>query len=465
MNDRTIGALETADQRSQLHPFTSIVRHLETGPNIITHGKGIHIFDQRGNSFIDAFAGLYCVNIGYGREEMAAAIYEQSKTLAYYHSYASYANEPSIVLAERILRDAPRGMSKVFYGLSGSDANETNVKLTWHYNNLLKRPRKKKIISRKRGYHGSTVLAGSLTGLPMYHASFDLPIQGILHTETPHFYWYAEQGESELEFSERLAQELDRLIEHEGPETVAAFIAEPVMGTGGLIPAPEGYFEKIQRVLKKQDVLFICDEVICGFGRTGFPFGASAYGIEPDFMTLAKGLTSGYLPLSASVISNRVWQVFLEASPSFGPFTHGYTYTGHPTCAAAGVANLAIVDRERLMENAASTGAYLLTELNKAFADSAIVGEVRGIGLLAAIELVADRQRKQRFDPALKVAARVAQRTAEEGVIIRAMPHSDALGFAPPLTIQPDEVDEVVQRVKKGFDRAVDELTREGALR
>lgn len=434
------------------------------GPRIITHGEGIRVFDQHGKAFIDAFAGLYCVNIGYGREEMAQAIYEQAKRLAYYHSYASYANEPSIVLAEKILRDAPAGMSKVFFGLSGSDANESNVKIAWLYNNLLGRPRKKKLIARKRGYHGSTVLAGSLTGLLLYHTGFDLPIAGILHTETPHYYWNARPGESELEFSRRLALELDRLIEREGPETVAAFIAEPVMGTGGLIPPPEGYFEEIQKVLARHDVLFICDEVVCGFGRTGHAFGALAYGIKPDLITLAKGMTSGYLPLSAAVISERVWNVLLEASPEFGPFTHGYTYTAHPTCAAAGVANLRIVERERLGENAAKTGAYLLAELRRTFADHPLVGEVRGAGLLAAVEMVADRERKRPFDPSAKVAARVAQRAAEEGVIIRAMPHSDTLGFAPPLIIRPEDVDDVVARVKKGFERAVDELTRERVL-
>jgi L-2,4-diaminobutyrate transaminase len=355
-------------------------------------------------------------------------------------------------------------MSKVFFGLSGSDANESNVKIAWYYNNLLGRPRKKKLIARKRGYHGSTVLAGSLTGLPLYHMGFDLPIAGILHTETPHYYWNARLGESELDFSRRLALELDGLIEREGPETVAAFIAEPVMGTGGLIPPPKGYFEEIQKVLAKHDVLFICDEVVCGFGRIGHAFGALAYGIKPDLITLAKGITSGYLPLSATVISERVWNVLLEASPAFGPFTHGYTYTAHPTCAAAGVANLRIVEREHLAENAATTGAYLLAELRETFADHPLVGEVRGAGLLAAVEMVADRERKRPFDPGAKVAARVAQRAAEEGVIIRAMPHSDTLGFAPPLIIRPEDVDDVVTRVKKGFDRAVDELTRERVL-
>jgi L-2,4-diaminobutyrate transaminase len=464
MTQRDFAALTAADQHSQLHPFTSIAEHLKHGPHIITHGKGIYIFDQYGKSFIDAFAGLYCVNIGYGRDEVAEAIGEQAKTLAYYHSYASHANEPSIILSEMILRNAPAGMSKVFYGLSGSDANDTNVKLVWHYNNLMGRPKKKKIISRIRGYHGSTVMAGSLTGLPLYHSGFDLPIPGVLFTDTPHFYWGAQEGESELEFSKRLADKLDHMIEQEGPETVAAFIAEPVMGTGGLIPPPQGYFEQVQRVLKKHDVLFICDEVVCGFGRIGSWFGALAYDIEPDFMTLAKGMTSAYLPLSASVISERVWRVLLEASPKFGTFAHGYTYTAHPTCAAAGVANLNIVERERLADNAASTGCYLLSELTKAFADHPLVGEVRGRGLLAGVELVADRTRKLPLDSGAKVAARIAQRAAEEGVIIRAMPHSDTLGFAPPLIIQPEEVDEVIKRVMKGFNRAIHELTREGAI-
>jgi L-2,4-diaminobutyrate transaminase len=457
-------ALEAADRQAQLHPFTSIVGHLKSGPRIITRGEGIRIFDQHGKALIDAFAGLYCVNIGYGREEVAHAIYEQAKVLPYYHSYASYANEPSITLAELILADAPSGMSKVFFGLSGSDANESNVKIAWHYNNLLGRHTKKKIIARKRGYHGSTVLAGSLTGLAMYQVGFDLPLDGVLHTSTPHFYWGGEPGETECDFSRRLALELAQLIEREGPDTVAAFIAEPVMGTGGLIPPPENYFDEIQKVLRRHDVLFICDEVVCGFGRIGHPFGANAYSIQPDLMTLAKGLTSGYLPLSASVISQRVWQVLLDASPNFGPFTHGYTYTAHPTCASAGVANLRIVKRERLTENAASVGAYLLDRLHTTFGSHPLVGEVRGAGLLAAVELVADRQHKRPFRANAKIAARVAQHAAEEGVIVRAMPHSETVGFAPPLVVTRDDVDEIVTRVKRGFDRAIDELTREGAL-
>lgn len=464
-NQPDFDRLGVLDRRSHLHPFTSIGAHLITGPHIITRGEGIRIFDQHGTALIDAFAGLYCVNVGYGRDEVARAIGDQARKLAYYHSYASYANEPSILLAERVLAQAPQGMSKVFFGLSGSDANESNVKLVWHYNNLLGRPRKKKIIARRRGYHGSTIFAGSLTRLPMYHAGFDLPVGGILETGTPHHYWHAFRGESEHEFSRRLALELGTLIEREDPDTVAAFIAEPVMGTGGLIPPPEGYFEEIQKVLTRHDVLFICDEVVCGFGRIGQAFGALAYGIRPDLMTLGKGLTSGYLPLSATVVSERIFRVLLDASAESGVFTHGYTYTAHPTCAAAGLANLAIVERERLAENAANTGGYLLRRLRETFADHPLVGEVRGAGLLAGVEMVADRERKIPFDPAAKVAVRVARHAAEAGVIVRAMPHSDTLGFAPPLIVRAEDVDEIVGRVKRGFDRAIDELAKEGALR
>ncbi len=445
-------SLEDIDRASIIHPFTNL-RQFGSGdlgdPRIMVDGKGVKIHDQRGNEYIDAFSGLYCVNVGYGRRDIADAIYEQAKKLAYYHSYAATSSEPAIRLSEKILAMAPPNMSRIFYGMSGSDANETLVKIVWYYNNVLGRQGKKKIISRHRGYHGGTVMSGSLTGLPVYHLAFDLPIRPVLHTSTPHYYWGKQGDESEPEFAARCARELDEMIIAEGPDTVAAFIGEPVLGTGGIIPPPEGYWQLIQEVLEKHDVLLIADEVVCGFGRLGTAFGCDYYGIRPDLMTIAKGLTSSYLPLSGAVVSDTVWEVLEQGSDRFGSFTHGYTYTAHPTCAAAGLANLQVIEEEGIIEHVAEVGPYLLAALSERLADHPFVGEIRGAGMLAAVEFVADRETRKPFDPSERIGPKLAAACLERGVISRAMPHGDILGFAPPLVISRAEVDHVADVVQE----------------
>ncbi|MER9754061.1 aspartate aminotransferase family protein [Mesorhizobium sp. M0166] len=438
------------DRRSVLHPFTYL-KDFASGanePTIMETGKGVRVRDASGREYIDGFAGLYCVNIGYGRTEVAEAIARQAYKLAYYHSYAAHTTEELARLSDRLVRMAPGNMSKVFYGLSGSDANETQAKIVWYFNNLRGRPKKKKIIARERGYHGCSVVSGSMTGMSFYHDHMDLPISGILRTGVPHFYRGALPGETEEAFSQRRADELEALIVAEGPETVAAFIAEPVLGTGGLTPPPAGYWANIQVVLKKYDVLLIADEVICGFGRTGAMFGSDLYRIEPDLVTVAKGLTSAYAPLSASIISEEIYQVMEEATPRVGPFSHGYTYSGHPIGAAAANAVLDIVEREDLPGQAASRGAYLLKSLKAAFEQNPIVGEVRGVGMMAAVEFVADRETKEAFDPTLKVGVRISQAARDRNLIARAMPHGDILGFAPPLVMTESEIDEMVSIAK-----------------
>jgi L-2,4-diaminobutyrate transaminase len=452
--------LAAADRHYVLHPFTQLKDFARGagGPTIVESGRGCRIRDAAGKEYLDAFAGLYCVNIGYGRTEVADAIAKQAYRLAYYHSYAGHTTEELARLGERLVKMAPGRMSKVFFGLSGSDANETNAKLVWYYNNLRGQPLKKKIISRQRGYHGCTVLSGSMTGMRFYHAHMDLPVAGILHTGVPHHYWGAERGEGELEFSQRRARELDALIEQQGPETVGAFIAEPVLGTGGLIPPPQGYWEAVQPVLRKHDVLLIADEVICGFGRTGARFGCELYGIEPDLMTVAKGLTSAYAPLSGSIVSERIYQVMEDAAERIGAFSHGYTYSGHPLGAAAANAALDIVEREHLADKARDTGAYLLQQLRERFERLPIVGEVRGVGMLAAVEFVAEPASKRRFDAALKVGPRISQAARELGLITRAMPDGDILGFAPPLVMTREEVDEAVDIAERATRRVMSEL-------
>ncbi|HSG89762.1 MAG TPA: aminotransferase [Pseudomonadales bacterium] len=467
MDSRTHDELVAMDRASFMHPSTDLKGHASGAlgtPRIIEGADGIRIRDADGREFIDAFAGLYCVNVGYGRTEIADAIDAQARKLAYYHVYAGHSHEGAIRLSQRIIDMAGPDYSKVYYGQSGSDANETNVKLVWYYWNVLGRPEKRKIISRQRGYHGSGIMSGSLTGLPLFHQAFNLPLPDVKHTVTPHAYWNAAPGTSDADFSAHCAAELEQMILAEGPDTVAAFIGEPVMGTGGLIPPPEGYWAAIQQVLDRYDILLIADEVVTGFGRIGKPFGVHHYGMRADLVTVAKGLTSGYLPLSGSIIGKRMWEVLEQGSVQFGPIGHGWTYSAHPLGTAAALANLDIIEREDLIGNAERTGGLFQQKLHAAFDGHPIVGEVRGVSLLAALEFVQDPTHRTRFDPALKVGPRIAAACLEEGLIARAMPHGDILGFAPPLIVDSADLDEIIGRARTAVDRVTDQLAREGAL-
>ena len=436
------------DRDHFFHPSTHMGMHArgETPNRVMAGGEGVTIWDTSGRKSLDAFAGLYCVNVGYGRQKIADAIAAQAKSLAYYHAYVGHGTDASIRLSKMIIDRAPKGMSRVYYGLSGSDANETNIKLIWYYNNVLGRPEKKKIISRWRGYHGSGVMTGSLTGLAGFHNAFDLPRAPILHTEAPYYYRREDRFQSEEQFAQYCADQLEKLILAQGPETIAAFIGEPVLGTGGIVPPPKTYWQKIQAVLKKYDILLVADEVVTGFGRLGSMFGSDHYGIQPDLITIAKGLTSAYAPLSGVVVGEKVWKVLVEGSDKLGPIGHGWTYSAHPICAAAGVANLELIDEMGLVKNAGETGAYFRGELAKAVGGHKNVGEVRGEGMLAAVEFVEDRDDRTFFDPAKKIGPQVAAALAERGVIGRAMPQGDILGFAPPLCLTKEEADIVVAK-------------------
>jgi L-2,4-diaminobutyrate transaminase len=453
-------SLEDLDRRYVFHPFTSIRDHLQGGALMIVEGSGCSLFDSKGNSYLDAMAGLWCVNVGYGNTEIANAIAAQSKRLSYYHSFSSMGNDVSTHLAERLVTTAPVPMSKVFFGNSGSDANDTEIKLVWYYNNVLGRPEKKKLISRRRGYHGVTALTAGLTGLDNVHAGFDAPLPMIRHVRAPQRLWEAEPGMTDEEFTADLARELEELIVAEGPETVAAFIAEPVQAAGGVIIPPAGYFQAVEEVLRRYDVLLIADEVVCGFGRLGRWFGTERFGIEPDIMTTAKGITSAYVPLSASYVSARVFDVLAQGSDRFGAFGHGYTYSAHPLAAAAALANLDIVERDGLVEQAAKRGAYMLESLRERFEGHAHVGEVRGEGLIAAVELVASRDPLERFDPALKVGGRVARASIGHGVITRALPEADTLAFSPPFVVSESEIDQMVDGVRRALDETLATLPR-----
>ena len=438
------------DRENFFHSSTHLAQHArgETPTRIISSGDGVHITDRDGRRMLDAFAGLYCVNVGYGRTEIAEAISKQAHELAYYHSYVGHGTEASITLSKMILDRAPANMSKVYFGQSGSDANETNIKLVWYYNNILGRPQKKKIISRWRGYHGSGLMTGSLTGLSLFHNKFDLPLSQVLHTEAPYYLRRADTDMSEEEFSADCADKLEQLILSEGPDTIAAFIGEPVLGTGGIVPPPAGYWPSIQSVLKKYDILLIADEVVSGFGRLGSMFGADHYGIDADIITIAKGLTSAYAPLSGSIVSDKVWSVLENGTDENGPIGHGWTYSAHPIGAAAGVANLKLVDEMGLVENSRTTGAYLNQQLTTAFADHPNVAEVRGEGLMAAVEFADTKSPLGFFDPTKKIGPSIAAAMGKQDVIARAMPQGDIIGFAPPLCITKDEVDHVVSVAK-----------------
>lgn len=448
--------LDAWDRENFFHPSTHLAQHArgESPNRIVTGGEGVYIEDRDGTRLLDAFAGLYCVNVGYGRPEIAEAIAAQARELAYYHSYVGHGTEASITLAKMVLDRAPGNMSKVYFGLGGSDANETNIKLVWYYNNILGRPQKKKIISRWRGYHGSGLMTGSLTGLELFHKKFDLPLDGVLHTVAPDYFRREDLSLSEADFVAYCVSELEDLIAREGADTIAAFVGEPALGTGGIVPPPAGYWEAIQKVLKKHDILLIADEVVSGFGRLGTMFGSDHYGIEADFITIAKGLTSAYAPLSGSIVSDRVWKVLEDGTDAFGPIGHGWTYSAHPIGAAAGVANLKLIDELGLVANAGAAGNYFKKALQDALADHANVGDIRGEGLLCAVEFVADKNARTFLDPSAKTGARIAAELLKEGVIGRAMPQGDILGFAPPLCITESEIDRVVAATGKAV-RAV----------
>jgi L-2,4-diaminobutyrate transaminase len=442
--------LEELDRRSHLHPFTSITELAGRGPLVMREGRGVRLKDVSGREYLDAMAGLWCVNVGYGRQEVVEAIAAQAKQLAYYHSFFSMATEPAVRLADRLLRLSPWPMSRVFFGLSGSDANDTQFKLVWLYQHLRGKPAKRKIIARHRGYHGVTVASASATGLPLVHARMGLPIPGFLHVRAPHAYHEARPEMSEEEFVATLADELDQTIRREGPDTVGAFIAEPVMGAGGVVVPPKTYFSAVQQVLRRHDVLFIADEVICGFGRLGRTFGSEVFGIEPDLVTLAKGLTSGYVPLSACLISERVWSEIEKHAGDIGVFGHGFTYSAHPLATAAALANLDVMERDRLFERAQKMGTHLQKRLREELEGEPNVGEVRGLGMIAAVELVADPPTRRSFEPSRQAGLRVFRKLLERGIIVRAL--GDSIALCPAYVIELEEIDEIIGALARTID-------------
>ena len=440
------------DKAYFLHPYTNLDLHETQGPLIIERGEGVRVFDDSGKEYIEGLASLWCVSLGWGEERLVEAATKQMRKLPTYHVFGHKSHEPGIDLAERLIKLAPVPMSKVFFANSGSEANDTAVKLIWYYNNALGRPEKKKIISRVKGYHGVTVATASLTGLPNNHRDFDLPIARILHTDCPHHYRFAEAGESEEDFATRLAESLENFILAEGPDTIAAMFAEPVMGAGGVIVPPATYFAKIQAVLKKYDILLVADEVICGFGRTGNFWGSQTFGIQPDVLTCAKQLSSGYLPISAVLVSDAVYRACVDESRKIGTFGHGYTYSAHPVAAAVAIETLKIYEERDIVGHVRSVTPLFQRRL-KGLADHPLVGEARGVGLIGAIELVADKATKTPFDPAGRAGATVNAQAQENGLITRAM--GDTLALCPPLIIDEADINAMFDRLTKSLDAAL----------
>jgi Adenosylmethionine-8-amino-7-oxononanoate aminotransferase len=450
-----------ADIAHLFHPYTNLERHPETGPLVITHGKGVRVYDEAGKDYIEGLAGLWCTALGWGEERLAEVAAEQMRTLPFYHLFTSKAHQPGVRLAEALAALAPVPDAKVFLACSGSEANDTAIKMIWYRNNALGRPAKKKIIARERAYHGVTVATASLTGLPVNQRSFDLPIAGILHTGCPHYWRYGEKGETEEQFAARRAEELEKLILAEGPDTVAAFFAEPVMGAGGVIVPPAGYFEKIQAVLKKHDVLLVADEVITGFGRTGTMFGSETFGLKPDMMTVAKGLSSGYLPISALIVAGHVYEPIKAEAGRIGVFGHGLTYGGHPVPAAVALETLKIYAERDILGHVRKVAPALQDGL-RALQQHPLVGEARGLGLIGAVELVADKDARTPFDPKLAVGAKVVAKAQANGLILRAM--GDAVALAPPLIVSEGEIVEILSRFRAALDEAHGELEAAGVL-
>ena len=442
------------DIASSIHPYTNLRLHESQGPLVITKGDGVYVSDENGKRYLEAMSGLWCVSLGFSQPRLAEAAYQQMLKLPFYHTFAHKANDVGIELAEKLLSMAPAPMSKVFFTNSGSEATDSAVKLVWYFNNAIERPRKKKIISRLKAYHGVTVASASLTGLANNHRDFDLPITNILHTDCPHWYRYGLPGETEEEFSTRMANSLEQLILREGPDTVAAMIGEPLMGAGGVILPPAGYWEKIQTVLQKYDVMLIADEVICAFGRTGEMWGTQTYHLKPDIITCAKALSSGYQPIGAVMVSPAIYDALSSQSAKIGIFSHGFTYSGHPVTSAVALETLRMYEELDIVTHVRELAPRMQRGLRQ-FAGHPLVGEVRGIGLIGAIELVGDKETKAPFPAASGAGAFLSRRAHGHGVIIR--PLGDIIAFCPPLIANESEIDLMLHR----FSLALDDTLRE----
>ena len=446
--------LATRDIETLVHPYTNLAMFRETGPLVIERGQGVLLYDTTGKAYIDGMAGLWCTALGHGNEELIEAATRQMRKLSFGHLFTGKSHDGAIELAEKLKEMAPVETSKVFFCNSGSEANDTQVKLVWYMNNALGRPRRKKIISRLKAYHGVTIAAASLTGLPANQIDFDVPIANILHTSCPHHYRFAQPGESEEDFAARLAAELEALILREGPDTVAAFIAEPVMGAGGVIVPPSTYFDSVTEVCHKYDLYMISDEVICGFGRLGTDFGCDLLGFKAHSISVAKALTSAYVPMAAVTVPETMYRALIDQSRKIGAFGHGFTYSGHPVAAAVALKTLEVYARDRVAEAVARKAPHFGTRL-AALGQHPLVGEARGLGLVGGVELVANKVTKRPFEPKAGVGPCVVRFAEEEGLIVRSL-LGDVISLCPPLVISIAEIDALFDRLGRALDRTLD---------
>ncbi|MGE0698872.1 MAG: aminotransferase [Hyphomicrobiaceae bacterium] len=442
-------SLHALDVASLVHPQSNLRAHLETGPTIITKGKGIFVYDEEGREFLEAAAGLWCASLGFGVERLARVAYEQMTKVGYYHIYRHASNETAIELAAKLLEMAPVPMSKVFFQCSGSEANDTAVKVAWYYWHAMGKPERRKIIGRKMGYHGSTCASASISGKPDMHQESGLPFDAFRHTEFPHYYRNQLPGETEEQFSQRMADALEAMIVAEGPETVAAFWAEPVMGAGGAVLPPKGYFAKIQAVLKKYDILFVADEVICGFGRTGSMWGSQTYDLKPDMISCAKALSAGLQPISALLMNERVFQALMIESDKVGHLAHGYTYAGHPVTTAVALETLKIYDEMDLIGHIKSVEPAFLGGL-KSLGEHPLIGEATGTGLIGALEVVKDKATREIYPAEAGVMTTLAANAKKHGLLLRFI--GNRIAFSPPLVITEAEIVEMHRRMRASLD-------------
>ena len=450
---------EARDTASLIHPLTNLKAHLKKGPLVIEEGMGVWVTDVDGKKYIEGMSGLWCLSLGYGQERLVKAATDQMSRLPYYHLTNHKSHQPAIDLAEKLLEIAPVPMSKVWFSNSGSEANDSAVRIAWYYWHAKGKPQKRKIISHQRAYHGNTIASASLSGMYYNHASFGLPLDGFLHVTPPHHYRYSNPGETEVDFARRLADELDSLISSEGPETIGAFFAEPIMGSGGVIIPPPTYFEQIQAILKKYNILLVVDEVITAFGRTGNMFGTTTMDLKPDMLICAKGLSSAYIPISALMINARVFDVISEESDKIGVFGLSFTYSGHPVAAAVARETLRIYENDNIVDHVQMMATHFLGGLNKLL-DHPLVGEVRGIGLLAGVELVKNKATGEAFDPVLNVGPFCVKCAENHGLIVRAI--GDTISFCPPLVINKSEIEELVFRFQCALDDTLTMVRAQG---
>ncbi len=455
-----LSSLARRDVDALIHPYTNLDAFRSSGPVVMARGDGVYVEDTLGRRYLEAMAGLWCTSLGFSEQRLVDAATRQLQTLPYYQIFAGRSTEPAVALAERLLAmTAHFGFDKVLFANSGSEANDQAVKLVWYYQNAMGRPKKKKLIGRVRGYHGVTVMATSLTGIPVTHTDFDLPLPQVLHADCPSMYHHAQPGETAEAFVERMGRNLEALIEREGADTIAAFFAEPVQGAGGVIVPPPGYFERIQAVLRRHDILLVADEVICGFGRTGSMFGSDTYGLRPDLMSVAKAMSSAYLPISATLVSRPIYEAMLAESRRIGAFAHGFTYAGHPVSSAVALETLRLYEERDIVAHVRRIAPHFQARL-RALAEHPLVGEARGVGLIGALEIAGDRDARQPFDAALGVPTMVQENALAHGLVLRAI--REAVAVCPPLVITDAQVDELFDKYTLALDDTLAQLRERG---